>query len=81
MNAAGTVIWKQAKRLSQSDILVLMQDDHAANPLIELQTVLKRLGLYKGRIDGIDGPLTQAALTAFNAISADVSAWQKQLEN
>ncbi|MFD2814904.1 glycosyl hydrolase 108 family protein [Paracoccus aerius] len=53
----------------------------APNPLIELQTVLKRLGLYTGRVDGIDGRLTQAALTAFNAISADVSAWQQQLEN
>ena len=55
--------------------------DPSPNPLIELQTVLKRLGLYTGRVDGIDGRMTQAALTAFNAISADVSAWQQQLEN
>lgn len=81
VNAAGKIIWQQAKRLSQADILTLMQGDPSPNPLIELQTILKRLGLYTGRVDGIDGRLTQAALTAFNAISADVSAWQKQLEN
>lgn len=81
VNAAGKIIWQQAKRLSQADILTLMQGDPTPNPLIELQTVLKRLGLYTGCVDGIDGRLTQAALTAFNAISADVSAWQQQLEN
>ena len=81
VNAAGKIIWQQAKRLSQADILTLMQGDPTPNPLIELQTVLKRLGLYTGRVDGIDGRMTQAALTAFNAISADVSAWQQQLEN
>ena len=79
VDSKGKVIWKPARRLSQSDILAMMGRDEL-NPIIELQTVLKRLGLYTGRVDGIDGPKTQAALTSFNAISADVSAWQKQME-
>lgn len=78
VNAAGKVVWRQARALSQSDILALMGD--GLDPLTEIQTALHRLGLYTGRVDGIDGPRTQAAITAFNAIAADVAAWQSQLE-
>lgn len=53
----------------------------ALDPLTELQTILHRLGLYTGKVDGIDGPKTQAAITAFNAIAADVAALIPQMEN
>lgn len=53
----------------------------SSDPLTEIQTVLHRLGLYNARVDGIDGPKTQAAINAFNAIAADMAAWQSQLEN
>lgn len=81
VSAAGKVIWNPARHLSQADILALMNRGSAPDPLIELQTILHRLGLYTGRVDGIDGPRTQAALTAFNAIRANVSAWQARLED
>lgn len=80
VNSKGKVIWKPVRILSQSDILAMMGRSEL-NPLIELQTVLHRLGLYTARVDGIDGPKTQAAITAFNAIAAEVAAWQSQLEN
>lgn len=49
------------------------------DPLTEIQTILHRLGLYTGKVDGIDGPRTQAAITAFNAIAAEVAALQKDI--
>lgn len=53
----------------------------SSDPLTEIQTILHRLGLYTGKVDGIDGPRTQAAITAFNAIAADVAALIPQMEN
>lgn len=41
-----------------------MDIGHRAN-WREIQTVLKRLGFYAGRIDGIRGPLTDGAIVAF----------------
>lgn len=81
VSSTGKVVWKQARKLSQADILALMGGDRDLNPLTEIQTVLHRLGLYTGRVDGIDGPKTQAARTAFKAIAADMVAWETQLEN
>lgn len=78
VNDKGRVVWQIARKLSQSDILALMGRD-SRDPLTEIQTILHRLGLYTGRVDGIDGPKTQAAITAFNAIAAEVAALQEDI--
>lgn len=36
-----------------------------SNNLKEIQTVLKNLGFYKGKVDGISGPLTKSAIKNF----------------
>lgn len=45
-------------------------------PIAALQSVLARLGLYTGGIDGIDGPRTQSALRAFIETRDEISAIQ-----
>lgn len=78
VNDKGRVVWQIARKLSQDDILALMGRT-PSDPLTEIQTILHRLGLYTGKVDGIDGPKTQAAITAFNAIAADMAALQKDI--
>ncbi|MGN7870561.1 glycoside hydrolase family protein [Paracoccus sp. 22332] len=74
VSSTGKVIWKPAKRLFQSDILALMGREDAETPLHRLQRALAAIGLYTGRIDGIDGPRTQAALSAFNRARDEIAA-------
>lgn len=80
VNAAGKIIWQQAKRLSQADILTLMQGD-PADPRSALQDALKHLGLYTGAIDGIWGPKSQAALEAWRRTSATIETLIEDMEN
>lgn len=37
--------------------------------MIKIQTKLKELGLYTGKVDGINGPITKAAVRAFQRIN------------
>lgn len=45
-----------------------------ASPVRDLQAILASLGLYTARVDGIDGPRTQAALAAFNRARDQIAA-------
>lgn len=75
---AGRIVWQQARKLSQADILRLMEG--ANTPRHRLQRQLAALGLYTGRIDGIDGPRTQSALAAFTRACDEIVALIPQLE-
>lgn len=80
VSSTGKIIWQQAKRLSQADILALMGRTDDPNPHAALQTALAHLGLYTGAIDGDWGPLSRAALEAWRRTSANIETLIEDME-
>ncbi|MDY4976142.1 MAG: peptidoglycan-binding domain-containing protein, partial [Clostridia bacterium] len=63
---------------------VLSRYGSRGNEVISIQTKLKNLGYYTGQIDGIYGPLTQSAVTRYQAnfgLAADGIAGPKTLQS
>ena len=63
---------------------VLSRYGSRGNEVISIQTKLKNLGYYTGQIDGIYGPLTQSAVTRYQAnfgLTADGIAGPKTLQS
>ncbi|MDY4976799.1 MAG: spore cortex-lytic enzyme [Clostridia bacterium] len=63
---------------------VLSRYGSRGNEVISIQTKLKNLGYYTGQIDGIYGPLTQSAVTRYQAnfgLAVDGIAGPKTLQS
>lgn len=54
--------------------------DPASDARTELQTLLRGMGLYTARVDGIWGPRSQSALDTFNRLRDQIAGLQSQLE-
>ena len=77
VNRDGKIVWKQARRLSQDDILRLMAEVSPAagyptlkqgdkGPMVErVQVLLQAAGFDPGPVDGIYGTRTKAAAAAW----------------
>lgn len=62
--ATGAQIYKQGKEI-QPVSLSIESVEAAVADTREVQTVLKKWGYYKGKVDGINGPLTKEAVKRF----------------